>query len=139
MLWLLVLAVTFELQVPVSVGELMDKITILAIKARRMTDPERLANVLREHSALEAVAQASGLRSRDDLAELESDLLQTNEALWDIEDAIRDCERRGEFTEVFIELARSVYRTNDRRADLKRQINHRCGSLYVEEKSYSAY
>lgn len=139
MQWLLDWVVALELQVPVSVGELIDKITILTIKARRMNDPGRLANVLREHAALEAVAQASGLRGRHYVADLESSLLQTNEALWEIEDAIRDCERRGEFGEEFIELARSVYRTNDQRADLKRQINLACGSLYLEEKSYQPY
>ncbi len=128
-----------ELQVPVSVGELIDKITILAIKSRRINDPDRLAHVVREHAALEAVAQASGLRSCQDVADLESSLLQTNEALWEIEDAIRDCERHGEFGKEFIELARLVYRTNDKRADLKRQINLVCGSLYLEEKSYQAY
>lgn len=130
---------TIELQVPVSVGELIDKLTILAIKSRRISDPVRLANVHREYDALDAVARASGLRERYALCDLEEMLQQANESLWDIEDAIRDCERRADFGPAFIELARSVYRTNDRRADIKNQINVRCGSLYVEEKSYAEY
>lgn len=133
------LAMAIDIQVPVSVGELIDKLTILAIKAMRISDPARLANVLREHAALEEVVQASGLRSQPGLTDLESELLHTNEALWEIEDAIRDCERRSDFGPAFVDLARSVYRTNDHRADLKRRINMACGSLYLEEKSYQAY
>lgn len=123
---------------PISPGELIDKITILEIKAARIGDPGKRANVLAELAALE--------RARDDsvpgdgaLAALTAELRQINEALWDIEDAIRDCERLGEFGARFVELARSVYRTNDRRAALKREISRRLGSAIIEEKSYNAY
>ena len=128
-----------ELHVPISVGELIDKLTILSIKLRRLDHPERLENVRHEHEALEAVARSAGLRERIDLADLEGALLDVNEALWQIEDAIRDCERMGDFGPAFVELARSVYRTNDRRSALKRQINLLCGSSLIEEKSYSSY
>jgi len=131
--------VTIELHVPVSVGELIDKITILAIKLRQIDDPERLENIRSEHAALEAVVRSADLRALAGLEPLEQDLLAVNETLWRIEDDIRDCERRGDFGAGFIALARSVYRTNDHRAELKRRINVLCGSRYVEEKSYNAY
>jgi len=120
------------LQAPVSWGELVDKITILEIKAARIVDPAKLANVQRELQALVAVRDAQGKPP----AMLAAELRQVNEALWDIEDRIRECEQRGDFGPTFIELARSVYKTNDRRAALKRRINDAMGSELVEEKSY---
>lgn len=131
--------VTIELQVPVSVGELIDKLTILTIKLREIDDPARLEHIRSEHAALEAVSRAADLRALAGLEPLEQALLAVNETLWRIEDAIRDCERRGDFGASFIALARSVYRTNDHRAELKRRINILCGSRYVEEKSYNPY
>lgn len=131
--------VTIELHVPVSVGELIDKITILAIKLRQIDDPERLEHIRSEHTALEAVVRSADLRSLAGLEPLEQDLLAVNETLWRIEDDIRACERRRDFGAGFIALARSVYRTNDQRAELKRRINVLCGSRYVEEKSYNPY
>jgi hypothetical protein len=119
---------------PVAWGELFDKVTILQIKAERMTAPAALANVQRELSALqriEATAPAS-----DDLAGLKDELAAVNLALWDIEDAIRDHEQAGDFGPRFVELARSVYRQNDRRAAIKRRINDLLRSDIVEEKSY---
>lgn len=124
--------------VPVSAGELIDKLTILAIKARRIADPAKLANVRRELALLEAAKAKHGLDGSA-TARLTGELLAVNERLWDIEDDIRDCERRGDFGEAFVALARSVYRTNDRRAEIKRQINDLAGSLLVEEKSYRSY
>ena len=128
-----------SVQVPVSVGELIDKLTILAIKDARIGDDAKRANVRRELEALEAVAVAAGLRQRPGLAELEEALRTVNGELWTIEDRIRDCERQADFGPGFVELARAVYVTNDRRAALKRQINALSGSELVEEKSYAAY
>ena len=126
------------LQVPVSAGELIDKITILQIKAERITVPEKLENVQRELGELLAVVndQVPGSAA---LEALKMELKRINEALWVIEDDIRDCERVGEFGEPFIKLARAVYTTNDRRAALKREINELLGSTLVAEKSYQAY
>lgn len=125
------------LNAPVSAGELLDKITILRIKQQRLTDSAKLANVGRERQALEQVAV--DLLGDQALAGLLQQLQSVNETLWDIEDAIRDCERRADFSDTFIQLARQVYLNNDQRAALKRQINEQCGSALTEEKSYAAY
>ncbi len=127
-----------DLRVPVSVGELLDKIAILEIKAERITDPAKRANVLRELEVLREVWDASPLAGLD-LADLRRALREVNERLWDIEDAIRDKERLGDFGAAFIELARSVYLHNDERARIKREINRLTGSALVEEKSYREY
>ncbi len=124
--------------VPVSWGELLDKITILDIKSRRIADPAKLANVGRELDALDAVVAAAGTLPAGVPAVIDQ-LRGVNEALWDIEDAIRDCEREKDFGPRFVELARSVYHSNDRRAALKRDLNALLGSELVEEKSYQAY
>lgn len=121
--------------VPVSWGELLDKITILEIKADRITRAEALANVARERRALQAIA-ASVLRL-EPVAALYRALRTVNEALWEIEDDIRECEAAGDFGAGFVQLARAVYRTNDERAALKRQINDLLGSELTEEKSYA--
>jgi hypothetical protein len=126
-----------ELMVPVSFGELIDKITILEIKAEKIQIPEKAANIHNELNLLTAVALATP--ASKELSALKRELRQINETLWDIEDRIRDCERDKTFGPSFIELARSVYRTNDRRAQIKRQINELVGSTIVEEKSYSDY
>ncbi|WP_411875871.1 hypothetical protein [Vulcanococcus limneticus] len=133
------MATSTSVQVPVSVGELIDKLTILAIKDARIEDAAKRVNVRTELEALEAVALAAGLRDLGGLAELEAQLRQVNGDLWTIEDRIRDCERQGDFGPAFVALARAVYVTNDRRAALKRQINVLSGSELVEEKSYAAY
>ncbi|WP_247879452.1 DUF6165 family protein, partial [Azospirillum sp. TSA6c] len=123
---------------PVSWGELLDKITILDIKAERITDADKLANVRREREALIAVtAQADTTRS--EVATLIDNLRAVNTTLWEVEDEIRDCERAKDFGPRFVELARQVYHTNDRRAALKRDLNRLLGSELVEEKSYQAY
>ena len=126
-------------QVPVSVGELLDKLTILAIKLERIEDPAKRANIAREHAALEAVVQAEGLRKPEGVMDLEQELRSVNEQLWRIEDEIREHERQQRFDDGFIALARAVYRTNDERAVLKRRLNALTGSELVEEKSYAAY
>lgn len=123
---------------PVSPGELLDKLTILEIKSERISDPDKLTNVRHERELLEGVWKDSGL-SNDSVMNLKVQLKAINEALWDIEDDIRDCERDGDFGEKFVELARSVYRTNDRRSEVKKAINLELGSAIVEEKSYADY
>ncbi len=121
----------------VSWGELIDKYTILAIKAERLNDPAKIRNVNAEMEALApAREKAHGLA---DISTLEADLKAVNEVLWVIEDDIRDCERAKDFGPTFIELARAVYHRNDERAAFKRQINEKLGSRLVEEKSYRAY
>jgi len=127
-----------ELLVPISPGELIDKITILEIKSQRMTDAAKLHNVRTELTLLEGTWRASAFAAVD-IAEEWEGLRRVNGALWDIEDRIRDQERDGRFDAQFIELARAVYVTNDERAALKRRINVKLGSVLVEEKSYREY
>lgn len=124
-----------DLLVPVSAGELLDKIAILRIKAERIDDPAKVANVKRELHALEGVASRA-IPGTPALAAVETELKAVNEALWDIEDDIRALDARGDFGPDFVSLAQAVYRTNDRRAALKREINGLTGSTLVEEKSY---
>jgi fructose-1,6-bisphosphatase len=127
-----------ELLVPISPGELIDKITILEIKSQRMTDAVKLHNVRTELSMLMDTWKASP-HSAVDIAAEWTGLRDVNGKLWDIEDRIRDCERDGRFDAEFIELARAVYFTNDERATIKKRINTKLGSVLVEEKSYSDY
>ena len=127
-----------DLLVPISPGELLDKITILRIKSARMTDETKLRKVRVELDALEQTWRESGAAVPAVAAD-EAALQKVNEELWDIEDRIRDKERAGEFDAVFIELARSVYVTNDERARFKKNINMTLGSRLVEEKSYQSY
>ena len=127
-----------ELLVPISPGELIDKITILEIKSARMTDAAKLHNVRTELALLNETWRASACSAVDIGAEWQG-LRDVNGQLWDIEDEIRDRERDGAFDQKFIELARAVYVTNDERAALKRRINTKLGSTLVEEKSYKDY
>jgi hypothetical protein len=122
----------------ISPGELIDKITILEIKQARITDPAKRANVDYALRRLRETQDAE-LPAHPELALLTAALKAANEALWDIEDAIRDCEREADFGPRFIELARSVYHTNDRRAATKKAIDQLYGSAMTEEKSYKAY
>ncbi|WP_193181960.1 DUF6165 family protein [Nisaea sediminum] len=124
--------------VPIAPGELLDKITILEIKLERMEDAAKLANVRIEFDALDAVRREK-LPASAELTDATARLKAINEELWVIEDDIRDCERGGDFGPTFIELARAVYRTNDRRAAIKKEINLLLGSALVEEKSYKDY
>ena len=127
-----------DILVPISPGELLDKITILRIKSARMTDEAKLRNVRTELEALEQTWRDSG-SAVPEVAADEAALQRVNEELWDIEDRIRDKERAKEFDAVFIELARAVYVTNDERARFKKNINVTLGSRLVEEKSYQPY
>lgn len=127
-----------SIQIPISYGELIDKITILEIKFARIGDAAKRANVERELAVLTAAWRSAGVdpaRIEDARAQLKT----INERLWDIEDAIREKEAAKTFDDAFTELARSVYLTNDERAALKRVINEQLGSDLVEEKSYQAY
>ena len=126
------------IQTPVSYGELIDKITILEIKSRQITDPAKLANVRNELDLLNAT-WANDAASKTDISRERADLLNVNETLWDIEDRIRLKERAQEFDQEFIALARAVYFRNDERAAFKREINLKLGSQLVEEKSYQDY
>ncbi|WP_369939926.1 DUF6165 family protein [Xanthomonas medicagonis] len=127
-----------EILVPVSFGELLDKIAILQIKSERMGDAAKLANVRAELSALEKTWMAHPAASGD-VARLRLELKAVNERLWVIEDEIRLKEQAQAFDEEFIKLARSVYYENDERARIKKEINLALGSSYVEEKSYQDY
>ena len=128
------------LLIPASVGELIDKITILDIKQQRIEDPLKQQNIARErHALMEVVEQHALGYPSGALAELGQELSAVNQQLWDIEDDIRECERQADFGARFVELARAVYHRNDERALIKRRINEQCGSELVEEKSYAAY
>jgi len=129
---------TQSILVEIAPGELIDKITILEIKAERISDAEKRANVLVELQTL-VDARAAAILPDDEIVNLADELKTVNEALWEIEDRIRDCDRNGDFGARFVELARAVYRTNDRRAEVKRAINLHLGSRLVEEKSYDSY
>ena len=125
-------------ETPVAVGELIDKITILEIKAERFTNVAKRNNVVVELSMLrerrdQAVPQSPRLDA------LGAQLKSVNERIWELEDSIRDCERRADFGPDFVAVARSIYRTNDERAAVKRQINVALGSDLIEEKSYAPY
>jgi hypothetical protein len=127
-----------DITVPVSPGELLDKITILRIKSSRMRDAGKLANVRIELTVLEETWGASPYAEADIAADVAA-LQQVNERLWVIEDDIRDKERAQAFDSEFIRLARAVYFENDERAAIKRRINLKLGSSIVEEKSYAQY
>jgi hypothetical protein len=127
-----------EIKVPVSPGELIDKITILRIKSQRIADAAKLKNVRLELEALQRTWASSGY-ARVDITADEQALFEVNERLWVIEDEIRDKERAQAFDAEFVRLARAVYFENDARAAIKRRINLRLGSDIIEEKSYSDY
>ena len=127
-----------EVLVPLSPGELLDKITILRIKVARIQEAAKLANVKLELSLLEQIWKDSGAAAHD-VALDERALENVNERLWDIEDRIRDKEARQTFDRDFIELARAIYICNDERAAIKKHINQQLGSRLVEEKSYKQY
>lgn len=127
-----------QILVPVSPGELLDKITILEIKSERMTDATKLDNVRRELELLTGT-WAESVREDETVTRVHAELKRINEALWVIEDDIREKERKREFDDEFIRLARSVYVTNDQRAEAKKVLNAHLGSEIVEEKSYKDY
>ena len=125
-------------QVPISWGELFDKITILQIKLENLTSKNALENVELELRKLRSISTQNCPKTMETM-QLEGELRQINQELWDIEDKIRDKERNNSFDDEFIQLARSVYITNDERSRIKRKINELLGSELVEEKSYAEY
>ncbi len=127
------------LSVPISVGELIDKVTILEIKLRRIQDPVKQEHIRHELQLLDVIVGEAKLLRDESLIRLKVRLSEINEKLWTIEDDIREQERRHEFGSEFVQLARSVYLVNDARAELKRKINLLMGSSLVEEKSYRSY
>ena len=127
-----------NIHIPVSPGEVLDKITILEIKSERMGDPKQVASVQVELALLQQT-WADSVSEDSVINGLRAQLKEINEALWEIEDDIRDKERAGEFDERFIELARSVYFSNDRRSKIKKDLNLHLGSKIIEEKSYKDY
>ena len=127
-----------DILAPISVGELIDKITILRIKRERIRAASAQANIDRELDRLLEIRARASLDLAE-LAVLEEELFRVNGRLWDVEDEVRGVEQSGDFGERFIKLARSVYRLNDQRSVLKRRINEVTGSAIVEEKSYPAY
>ena len=127
-----------EILIPISPGELLDKITILQIKAERIADPAKVANVKTELDML-SKAWSEAVEDDAEISALTAELKSVNETLWEIEDDIRDQERDRRFGERFIELARAVYVTNDERANAKKKVNLHLNSTIVEEKSYPDY
>jgi hypothetical protein len=127
-----------DIRVEISPGELIDKKTILEIKIEKISDPDKLNNIKNEYRLLRHTCEQCIPVSKE-LRRLTSELKAVNEKLWMIEDEIRDCERRKDFDKKFIELARSVYKNNDSRARLKREINMILDSKIIEEKSYRKY
>lgn len=123
------------MKIEVSTGEILDKLSILHIKKEKITDEQKLLNVNNEYLYLYDIVFSELNISEEDFLEMVS----INKELWVIEDDIRDKEYKKEFDSIFIELARSVYVTNDKRAEFKKKINLKYGSLFIEEKSYSNY
>jgi hypothetical protein len=126
------------MKVDISIGEFLDKLTILQIKSERISELDKLKSIHKELALLEDIWQKSSHANLNLNKEI-ADLKKVNEKLWVIEDKIRDKEHRKDFDQEFIELARSVYINNDRRAAIKRDINVKAGSELMEEKSYSNY
>lgn len=124
------------INVPVSIGELLDKLTILQIKTEKITDEKKLVHIHKELKALSRVGLDAGLDLEHELVQ---QLKKTNEALWKIEDDIRHKERLADFDQEFVELARAVYRTNDERFRIKSKLNEHYGSALAEQKSYEDY
>ena len=123
------------MEIEVSIGEIVDKLSILRIKKNNITDDNKLVNINKEYDYLyHKVFQELKIDTSDFY-----EMVMVNEILWTVEDSIRDKERNKQFDQDFIEMARSVYITNDRRAEIKKQINLKYGSLFVEEKSYKEY
>jgi hypothetical protein len=127
-----------NVRVEISIGEFFDKLTILEIKRSRIRDADKLRNVDRELESLNRLLEGLPF-SRQDVREEVDELRALNERLWVIEDELRERESRKAFDDAFVELARAVYLTNDRRFEVKKAINRKLGSDFVEEKSYRPY
>jgi len=127
-----------KISILVAPAELIDKITILELKKERIKDAAKLKNVAAELSVL-AEEERRYLPKNDEIKRLTQRLKEVNARIWDLEDHIRDCDREGNFGPGFVEIARAIYRTNDERAQVKREINLYLGATLIEEKSYTAY
>ena len=127
------------MKVQVSNGELLDKLTILELKMSNISDDKKLINVKKEFNELSPLAKLLFEKFKDELLIKYKELVLINSQLWKIEDDIRECEKNKNFGEKFVELARTVYFTNDKRSDVKKQINILTGSGFIEEKSYEDY
>ena len=128
------------MKIEVSTGEIFDKVTILELKLLNLNDEVKLNNVKKEYTELQFIYEATDYwNKKSELKGLVKQLFDTNKELWTIEDKLRIKEKNKEFDDVFIQLARSVYVTNDRRAELKKQINILTNSELIEEKSYEKY
>tara|TARA_B100001109_G_scaffold95172_1_gene77369 strand:- start:2330 stop:2716 length:387 start_codon:yes stop_codon:yes gene_type:complete len=127
------------MKVEVSNGELLDKLTILELKMSNISDDKKLINVKKEFNELSPLAELLFEKFKDELLIKYKELALINSQLWKIEDDIRECEKNKNFGEKFVELARAVYFTNDKRSDVKKQINILTGSGFIEEKSYEDY
>jgi len=127
------------MKVEVSNGELLDKLTILELKMSNISDDKKLINVKKEFNELNPLAKLLFEKFKDELPIKYKELALINSQLWKIEDDIRECEKNKNFGEKFVELARAVYFTNDKRSDVKKQINILTGSGFIEEKSYEDY
>ena len=122
------------MKIEIGIGEVVDKWTILSIKILNITDKDKLGNITKERTYLNTVIEPEILHDP-----LVDELLKINKSLWDVEDRLRDCERNKIFDEHFVQVARSVYILNDKRAHIKKEINIKYGSEFVEEKSYQSY
>ena len=127
------------MKVEVSNGELLDKLTILELKMSNISDDKKLINVKKEFNELSPLAKLLFEKFKDGLLTKYKELALINSELWKIEDDIRECEKNKNFGEKFVQLARAVYFTNDKRSDVKKQINILTGSGFIEEKSYEDY
>jgi len=123
------------MKIEVSVGEIVDKLSILLIKKQNISDKSKLDNVIKEYEYLKNIVFEDLKIEEEDFI----DMIEINSSLWDIEDNLRDKEKSKTFDEEFVQLARSVYYTNDKRALIKKRINTKYGSTFSEEKSYSPY
>ena len=127
------------MKVEVSNGELLDKLSILELKMSNISDQKKLVNIKNEHNELDPLAKELFAKYGSDLETLYNNLCAINSQLWIIEDDIRECERNKNFEDQFVQLARAVYFTNDKRSDVKKSINLLTDSGFVEEKSYKGY
>lgn len=129
---------TYNILVPISPGEILDKITILQLKSEKIVDERKLQNVLIEMKILQETWQNSLFVSQDLDAQIKN-LYQINSVIWDLEDLLRNKEKEKRFDEEFVDAARSIYVSNDKRARIKKEINEFLGSNIIEEKSYTNY
>jgi hypothetical protein len=133
------LTVSNDILVPISIAELIDKITILEIKMDNISDKAKLSNINNELNRLKKIAGSLPISNDNKISSLQGRLKAVNKDIWDAEDKIRDLDRKRDFGQTYVDVARSIYRLNDARADAKKEINILSGSDIIEEKGYSPY